>query len=450
MRLKSYFSGTVEAAMSLARREMGEEAMLIHSRPASPEARHLGAYEVVFGVYGEAGEGAAAESPRESREARPLASKSSGESPTAAPQAESLPQQDWLSQQVARLRQEVERMAESLTRQSSPELKSKEEVELVASRSQQPTEAQPVASRGNSELTARERLGPSASRNGSKALAPVQEQTLPVQDRILEDARYRLLVEQELAPSLAREAAMGKRLEDAFEAHATLGRDGARTVIVALIGPPGSGKTTTLAKLAARYGLQARKRTHILSADVLRIGASDQMRTLASLLGIGFGVAETPLELDRMIEEQYTKDLILIDTPGLGKADAEDARDLAQMIGSDPEIDTHLVLPASMKQEDLARQVEQFRLFRPRKLIFSRMDETSRYGNLVSLAAATGLAVSFLANGQRIPDDLEAATKERLVELLTSPWDAGASIDLHGDVHGDVQGRPALGHGAAA
>jgi flagellar biosynthesis protein FlhF len=420
MRLKSYFSGTVEAAMSLARREMGEEAMLIHSRPASPEARHLGAYEVVFGVYGGAEEAPAAAPLRDSREARPLAPKSSAETPAAAPQADSLPEQDWLSQQVARLRQEVERMAASLTRQNSPELNSKEEVQLMASRSQPPTEAQPLALRGNSGVTVQERLAPLGSWNAAKALVPIQERSLAVQEQTLEDARYRLLVEQELAPSLARGVAMGKRLEDAFEANATLGREGARTVIVALIGPPGSGKTTTLAKLAARYGLQAGKRVHILSADVLRIGASDQLRTLASLLGIGFRVAETPLELDRMIEEQYTKDLILIDTPGLGKTDAEDARDLAQMIGSHPQIDTHLVLPASMKQEDLARQVDQFGRFRPRKLIFSRMDETSRYGNLVSLAAATGLAVSFLADGQRIPEDLEAATKEHLVELLTN------------------------------
>ena len=207
-----------------------------------------------------------------------------------------------------------------------------------------------------------------------------------------EDAICQWLVEQELDPGLAREAAEGKPLEDAFEVNAVLGRglrccSASKRAIVALVGPPGAGKTTTLAKLAARYGLGGRKRAHILSSDVLRIGAADQLRTLASLLGIGFGVAETPVELDRMIEEQYNKDLILIDTPGLGKADLEDSRELAQMIGSDPEIDTHLVLPSSMKADDLARQVDLFREFRPRKLIFTKMDETTRYGSLVNLAA---------------------------------------------------------------
>lgn len=427
MRLKSYFSGTVEAAMALARREMGEEAMLIHSRPASPEARHLGAYEVVFGVYGGAEE-RTSEPARDSLDGCP-APRSQREPQPAAAQAQPVPQKDWLSEQVARLRQEVERMAESLSQQNSPETTLAPPPAAPASSGS--AQAQQVASRGYLEMP--EATGRSAS--GRERLAPVKEPGP-------EELRYRSLVEQELAPSLARDVARGKRLEDTFEVNTTLGREGARTVIVALIGPPGSGKTTTLAKLAACYGLQARKRAHILSADVLRIGASDQMRTLASLLGIGFGVAETPLELDRMIEEQYTKDLILIDTPGLGKADAEDARELAQMIGSDPEIDTHLVLPASMKHEDLARQVDQFRPFRPRKLIFSRMDETSRYGSLASLAATTGLAVSFLSHGQRIPDDLEAATKARLVELLASPWKAGPSTDVHGVT--------VLGRGAAA
>jgi flagellar biosynthesis protein FlhF len=148
-----------------------------------------------------------------------------------------------------------------------------------------------------------------------------------------------------------------------------------------------------------------------------------------------------------MIEEQYNKDLILIDTPGLARADLEDCRELAQMIGSDPEIDTHLVLPASMKADDLARQVDLFREFRPRKLIFTRMDETSHYGSLLSLAARTRLEVSFLAQGQRIPDDLEAATKEGLVKLLAIPPDLQLFCDSHAVPL--LQGA-SLGRGAAA
>lgn len=408
MRLKSYFSGTVEAAMALARREMGDDAMLVHSRPSQPEARHLGAYEVVFGTYGEAGGGSHdqqdAEEPRLERPGpQPVPSRIE-----VVPRAEeafrgevALPgkaggQEDALAQQVSQLRREMERMLEALVRQ-------------------------------NASVPAPLEIAPEPSRE-SRA-----------------EAIYQWLVEQELDPALARETAQGKPLEDSFDVNAVLGRDSAASAskrgIVALIGPPGAGKTTTLAKLAARYGLGGRKRAHILTSDVFRIGAADQLRTLASLLGIGFGVAENPVELDRMIEDQYNKDLILIDTPGLGSADMDDARELAQMIGSDPEIDTHLVLPASMKADDLARQVDLFSEFRPRKLIFTRLDETTRYGSLLNLAARAHLPVSFLAQGQRIPDDLEIATREGLVKLLAIPPDLQPSSDLR---------AVELGRGAAA
>jgi flagellar biosynthesis protein FlhF len=404
MRLKSYFSGTVEAAMALARKEMGDDAMLIHSRPAQPEARHLGAYEVVFGTYGGASDGSENRTDQaEPSEGRP--------GPVAvAKRREAVPQEDPLTQQVSQLRREMERMLESLVLQSQVRQNS-----LVSPGAAEETESLPL---------------------------------VPVAPRVsVKDSIYQWLVEQELDPTLAQEAAQGKPWEDSFQVNSVLGREsglsgsGPKRAIVALIGPPGAGKTTTLAKLAARYGLGGRKRAHILSADVLRISAADQLRTLASLLGVGFGVADTPVELDRMIEEQYNKDLILIDTPGLGKADMEDGRELAQMIGSDPEIDTHLVLPASMKVDDLARQVELFREFRPRKLIFSRLDETSRYGSLLSLAARTKLEISFLAQGQRIPDDLEAATKEGMVKLLAIPADLQPACDS--------QAVP-IGRGAAA
>ena len=127
-----------------------------------------------------------------------------------------------------------------------------------------------------------------------------------------------------------------------------------RAAVVALVGPPGAGKTTTLVKLAARYGLTSRKPAQILSADVFRIAAADQLRSLASILGIGCDVVETPAALAQVLEEHRSKDLVFIDTPGLAQGEMEDGADLARLIASHPEIDTHLVLPASMKPADMA------------------------------------------------------------------------------------------------
>ena len=88
------------------------------------------------------------------------------------------------------------------------------------------------------------------------------------------------------------------------------------------------------------------------------------------------------------------------------------------MLATHPEIDTHLVLSASMKPSDLARVIDRYAIFQPKKLLFTRLDETDRYGALVSEAARRSLPISFLATGQQIPDDLEPASKEFIADKV--------------------------------
>jgi len=116
--------------------------------------------------------------------------------------------------------------------------------------------------------------------------------------------------------------------------------------------------------------------------------------------------------LAQALEEHRAKDWVFVDTPGLAAGEMEDAADLARLIAAHPEIDTHLVLSASMKPADLARVIGRYQIFQPRKLLFTRLDETDRLGALVSEAARRSLPISFLATGQQIPDDIEPASKE--------------------------------------
>ncbi len=344
MKLKSYFSATVEAAMELARKELGEDALLVNARPATPETRYLGAYEVVFGVM----------------PAQP--------DPAVIPPAPD----DTFRAELAEMRRQIDRLTMSTGDQPRPQ--------------QRPQSAQ----------------------------------------------------SDELHPSIAEQLAQGSRLDELFRVDPRLGHPGAPRRVVALVGPPGVGKTTTLIKLAARYGLASRKSTQLLTADVFRIAAADQLRTLAAILGLPCEVADTPLALAQLLDEQRSKDLVLIDTPGFSFREMDDAAELATLLASHPEVATQLVLSASMKPSDMSRVFDSYSVFRPSKLIFTRIDETAQYGALVSEAARRNLPVSFLSTGQQIPDDLEEATVRRLTDLVL------------GDVARDRCLQPALRMGAAA
>ena len=179
--------------------------------------------------------------------------------------------------------------------------------------------------------------------------------------------------------------------------------------MAAFVGPPGGGKTTTLAKIAARYGLTARKKVHVVTIDNHRIAAAEQLRVLCTILNVGFESVETAAGLDHAIHERRAADLILIDTPGLCDCDADEFETLAEIFRERPDIETHLVLPATMKRCDLACASDRFAAFGPARLLFTRLDETRTVGGILTETVRTGLPLSFIGKGQRIPDDLAAA-----------------------------------------
>ena len=149
-------------------------------------------------------------------------------------------------------------------------------------------------------------------------------------------------------------------------------------------------------KLAVRYGITSRKPVADSDAGHLSDRAAEELRSYAAILGIGCEVLETTAALAQALEEHRQKDLILIDTPGLASGEMDGFEELARFLSSYPGMDTHLVLPASMRTSDLKRAAERYEIFRPRKLLFTRLDETETFGPILSQSVRMGKPVSFL------------------------------------------------------
>ncbi|MEB3328840.1 MAG: flagellar biosynthesis protein FlhF [Candidatus Sericytochromatia bacterium] len=188
--------------------------------------------------------------------------------------------------------------------------------------------------------------------------------------------------------------------------------------IVALIGPTGVGKTTTIAKLAANFALSRQTEMALLTIDTYRVAAIEQLKTYGDIIGLPVDVVLTPQSLKEALKTHQDKGLILIDTAGRSPYNRLHINELRSFLDVDPRVETHLVLSATTRLADLKQIVKHFASTGVDRLIFSKTDETDILGGVVSIAHETGLPVSYVTTGQSVPDDIMVAEGPALARML--------------------------------
>lgn len=376
MRMKSYFAGSVQLAMEQARRELGSEAILVTSRLAPAEAGKTRQYEVVF----------ATESPEKNDSKQPQPDISEG-----AVSAASL---DAVLGEIKGIRNQIQSWlpraggAPSTIGQSEREMLghlTKAEVD--------PDLAQQLLA------SALERNGPGGG-VGEGRFADV----LRVASSKLE------------APGRDLRSALADCIADVFRVESGLADQ--RPSVLAMLGPPGVGKTAAIAKIAVRYGIGKGRPVLLLSADYMRIAASEQLRGYAAVLGLHFEFAQSPRALGQLLDDHRGYGLTLIDTPGFSGVDLAEAGELAQFLTGRTGIQRHLILPAPARCADMDRIFSAYEIFHPSHLLFSRMDETTVFGPALSEAMGRGLPVSFFTMGTRVPEDITEANADFIADRL--------------------------------
>ena len=247
-------------------------------------------------------------------------------------------------------------------------------------------------------------------------------------DRIVGEVRAELTPEQLESDENAVHKAVLARLEslipvaDAPPAAGAAATDG-RPRTIALVGPTGVGKTTTIAKLAAIYKLRQGMKVGLVTTDTYRIAAVEQLRTYANIIGIDLRVALTPREMQNALAEHADCDVVLIDTAGRSQRDATKLDDLRAFLDAANPHETHLVLSGASSEAVIVESASRFEVANPDRVIFTKLDEMVHFGVLVNTARAIGAELSYVTTGQEVPDHIEPSSANRLAKLILGVGD---------------------------
>lgn len=191
-----------------------------------------------------------------------------------------------------------------------------------------------------------------------------------------------------------------------------------RRKVVALVGPTGVGKTTTIAKLAANFRIRDGIKMGLVTVDTYRIAAVEQLRTYAEIIDLPMKVVTSPIEMRRALDELAGLDLVLIDTAGRSPRDELKIQELKTLLAEAHVDEVHLVLSATSSPRSLQATAEKFAVANTTSMILTKLDEAAGMGTLLSVSRKIPLPISYLTTGQDVPDDIESALPTRVARLV--------------------------------
>lgn len=257
------------------------------------------------------------------------------------------------------------------------------------------------------------------------AVVPEQAQVGSTDNRWLsqlKQAEVEEAVAQEVLASAAQnilsEADLLRLVAERLPIAGSIALQEGRPKIVMMVGPTGVGKTTTIAKLAAQYALLQKRRVGLITIDTYRIAAVEQLRTYSQIIDVPIRVVYSSNEMPSAVKELAQMDLIFVDTAGRSQRNSMQIGELKACCERVRDCEVHLVLSATTKTSDLYDIVERFSAMPLHRIIWTKLDESTTFGNILNIAAKHPIPLSYVTTGQRVPEDVEVAEANKLASLV--------------------------------
>ncbi len=436
--VRTFKAASMQEALTLVREEMGSDAVILQTRQIPgrksllPWSRTQEAYEITAGLGIETQTPAALQNKKRSTSAGSVLRHRASNLQSDNRRHETVSPSVSAHQETLPVRRETTPRRESTYSPSPEQPRFRQRFEEAAPRELPPTQKQfdPTEEFTEKLNAIQEMLESLDRRTRSHRSTDVPSELFHIYTDLI-DAEVDERIAHDLIASL-KEHASPEQLKDSAASKSLLAAliesqiacsvpirpvPGHRKV-VALVGPTGVGKTTTIAKLAANFRLRDNIKMGLVTVDTYRIAAVEQLRTYAEIIDLPMKVVSTPQEMQQALDEMVGLDLVLIDTAGRSPSDDLKIQELERLFREVPIDEVSLVMSMTSSVKTLEAIAQRFQVARPTSMILTKLDEAPVMGSLLTLSQNVKLPVRYLTTGQDVPDDIEPANAARMARLI--------------------------------